>query len=71
MKLKRIRVCHHTQIPLNEADLCLALPSSEKLPPATDRNKCRYPQPDTTQRIRDLEALGPKRDVSIKSLPLE
>ena len=28
--------------------------------PATDRNKYRDPQPDTTQRVRDLGTLSPK-----------
>ena len=65
-----IRVSHHTQIPLHEADLCLVLRSSEKLPPAIDGSKYRDPEPDITQRVRDLVALSPKRDISIKSLPL-
>jgi hypothetical protein len=45
-------------------------PSSEEPPPAADWNKYRDPQPDMTQRVRDLGTLSSKWDVSIKSLPL-
>ena len=41
-------------------DQCLAQASSQNLLPATDRNKYRDPQPDTTQRVRDLGTLSPK-----------
>ena len=47
----------------------LAQPSSEMLPLAADGNKYRDPHPDIMQRIRDLETLFPKWDVSIKFLP--
>jgi hypothetical protein len=43
---------------------CLALPSLEKLPPAADGNKCRDPQTDNVQRVRDLGTFRLKRDVS-------
>ena len=41
-------------------DKPLAQPSSEKLPPAADGNKYRDPQPDITQREKDLGTLCPK-----------
>jgi hypothetical protein len=41
--------------------------SSEKLPPAADVAKCRDPQLDITQRVRDPRTFSSKRDVSIKS----
>lgn len=44
--------------------------SLEMLPPPADRKKYRDPQPDLIQRVRDLGALSPKRDVFIKSLAL-
>jgi hypothetical protein len=50
---------------------CLAQPSSEKLPPAADRDRYRDPQPYNMQKVRDLETLSPKLDLSIKSFPLE
>lgn len=48
-----------------------AQPASDMLTPlATEGNKYRDLQTDITQRVRDLGTLGPKWDVSIKSLPL-
>lgn len=44
---------------------CLAKPSSEKLSPAVDRNKCRDTQLDYVQRVRGLETFIPKWEVSI------
>lgn len=48
---------------------CLA--SSKKLPHAANGNRYREPQPDNTQRARDLGTLNPKQKVSIKSLTSE
>lgn len=53
------------------SDQSLVQPSSEKLPPATDGNKYRDPQPDYMQRVKDLRTLSPKQNVSIKSFRLE
>lgn len=50
-------------------DQCLAQPLPKKLPPSADRNKYRDPQPDFTQRVRNLGTGSPEKDVSIKSLP--
>lgn len=36
---------------------------------AADGNRCRNPQPDLMQRVRDLKTLIPKFDVFPKSLP--
>lgn len=47
-------------------DLYLAQPISDKLPPATDENKYRDPQPDNMQRVKDLGTLSPKMEGSIK-----
>lgn len=41
----------------------------DKLLLAADGNKCRDPQPDVMQRMRDPGTLSFKQDVSIKSLP--
>lgn len=48
--------------------MCLVQPSSEKLPPAPDKNIYRDPQPDNKQKIRDLGRLSRKLDISIKCL---
>lgn len=40
--------------------LCYTHPSSKKLPPASDENKFRDPQPDITQSAKDLGTLSPK-----------
>ena len=39
----------------SEVRAFLVHPSSEKLPPAIDRDRRRDPQPDITQRKRDFE----------------
>jgi hypothetical protein len=47
-----------------------SVPSTDIIkPPAADENRYRDPQPDSIQRVRDLEVISPKWDVSIKSLP--
>ena len=56
----------HTQCYLGGTDLCLAQPTSDKLPPATDENKHRDPQTDNMQKVRDLGTLSPNREGSIK-----
>lgn len=38
------------------------------LPPASDGNKYRDPEPGMMQQVRDLETLSTSWDVSIKSL---
>ena len=45
-----------------------AQPLSEKLPSVAEGNKYSDPQPDNTQRMRDLGKISPKRGVSIKPL---
>ena len=45
---------------------CLAQPSSEKLPPVPDENKCRDPRPDFVQR-ETLETLIPKWHISLSN----
>jgi hypothetical protein len=35
-------------------DQCRIQPSSERLPPAADGNRCRNPQPDIIQREEDF-----------------
>ena len=42
--------------------------ASDKLPPETNENKYKDPQPDIIQRARDTERLRPKKNASIKSL---
>jgi len=44
------------------------LAENDKDPPAVNGNKCRDPQPDNMQKVRDLWILSPKCYVSIKSL---
>ena len=44
---------------------------SKRLPLTADGNGYRDPQPDITERVRDLGTSGPKWDVSIKSLHSE
>lgn len=41
-----------------------SVPSSEKLPPVVDGNKCKDPQLDLVQRMRDLRAALNKRSIS-------
>ena len=48
---------------------CLAQPPSEKLLPAADGNRYRDLQSDLKQRMKDLGALSPEWNVSIKPLP--
>lgn len=48
--------------------VCLVQPSSEKLPPAPDKNIYRDPQPDNMKKVRDLGTLSSKLDISIKCL---
>lgn len=43
-----------------EVDLCLAQPSSEKLPPVVNENKYRDSQPYSRQNVRDLGTLSLK-----------
>jgi hypothetical protein len=50
---------------------CLTQSSPEKFPFTADENKYRDPQPDITQKLKNLRKLGPKYDVSSKSLLLE
>ena len=50
-------------------DQYLALNSSKRLLPAADGNKHRDSESDIMQRVRDLGALSPKLNVSIKSIP--
>jgi hypothetical protein len=43
--------------------------SLEKLPPAANGKRQRDPQTDTMQRVKDIDTLSHKIDISIKSLP--
>jgi hypothetical protein len=44
-------------------------PSTKRLPPKTDKNKYKDPQPETIQRVGEFGTLSHKWNNSIKSLP--